>query len=185
MGIALADAAAERGWPVTLLLGPVERAPSQPAVETKRFRTTANLGRLLEEHWPSHDLLIMAAAVADFRPAPSQRPKIKRSDGPISLDLEPTEDLLAMVSAASRPDQVLVGFALETRETLVEAARDKLRRKGIDAIVANPLETMDAERATVTLILARGDAIEAPADLRKADAATWLLDAISREFFPG
>lgn len=178
MGIALAEAAETRGHRTTLLLGPSPLCPPEgTAIRTIRFRTTADLEGLLADEWPSHDVLIMAAAVADFRPAaPARDGKLRRQGERMSLELEPTPDLLAGLAGSTRPDQRVIGFALEPADELAASAREKLSRKGLDAIVANPLETMDAEDVTATLILRDGTAIEAPPDLPKAAFASWLLD---------
>jgi phosphopantothenoylcysteine decarboxylase/phosphopantothenate--cysteine ligase len=147
MGWSLADAAARRGWTTTLLLGPTESPlPVCSQVRVRRFRTAAQLADLLDEEWPGHDVLIMAAAVADYRPArPADDGKLRR-DGPVVLELEPTPDLLAGLAARTRADQVTIGFALEPAERLDVSAREKLARKSLDAIVANPLETMGSVR---------------------------------------
>ncbi len=155
MGCAIADAAAARGWPVHLLLGPAATAPSSPAVRVERFSSTQDLADLLDARAPLHDVLVMAAAVADYRPAPSAAQrlgKIGRGEGTLHLALEPTPDLLAGASAHKRPDQVFVGFALEPRDRLDEAAAAKLERKRVDLLVANPLETMDAADVEATLL---------------------------------
>jgi phosphopantothenoylcysteine decarboxylase / phosphopantothenate---cysteine ligase len=187
LGVSLADAAAARGWPTTLLLGPAHLQPAESSLlRTFRFQTAADLQRLLHEHWPEHDVLIMAAAVADYRPAPGaqrhsrdHRPKTPRQDQPITIELEPTPDLLADLSSITRPDQRVIGFALEPAERMLESARAKLSRKRLNAIVANPLETMDAETITATLILADGREIAAPTALSKRDFAEWLLDRVT------
>jgi len=185
MGMAIAAAAAARCWPVTLLLGPVEAGVPQsdlPLASLHRFRSTADLAALLAEHWPAHDVLVMAAAVADYRVRGGPRAgKIRRSDGegdaPV-LALEPTPDLLAAAAAGRRPDQRIVGFALEPADQLRASADAKLRRKGLDAIVANPLETIGAATVSATLIRADGTSEDAPPDLDKAAFAAWLLDLI-------
>jgi len=183
LGLALADAAADRGLETRLLLGPVPHRPRSEHVETHSFRTTADLQALLAEHAPWADLLVMAAAVADYRPIPSEATeggKLRRTEAGLTLHLEPTPDLLAGVAAARRPGQVLVGFALEPADRLEVSARDKLDRKGIDFIVANPLETMDSQQITATL-LAR-DPTFAPANtsgkVHKDRFAAWLLDLL-------
>ena len=87
MGIALAEAARDAGWAVTLLLGPVATVP--PAdVRTLSFESTADLARLLDEHFPGCDVLIMAAAVADYRPRRTNQPKLPRQGKPLVLELE-------------------------------------------------------------------------------------------------
>lgn len=189
LGIALAEAAAirsERGtpsWEVTLLLGPTPLTTSDPHVRLRRFLTTADLQALLEEEAPRCDALVMAAAVADYRPrsvAGDHQGKIKRGDGPLVLELEPTPDLLASVAARRRPDQFIVGFALEPRARLLESARSKLIRKHLDVIVANPLETMDSPLIAATILDASGIALESPEPVAKETFARMLLDLIER-----
>jgi len=179
LGIALAEAAVNRGWPTTLLLGPTLLGSSDTRITTHRFSSTADLGALLDRFAPECDCLIMAAAVADFRPIidPGTPPKIRRRDGKrLTLELEPTPDLLARAASNRHPGQCLVGFALEPRKTMIESAREKLRRKGVDLIVANPLETMDSQSIEAALI--GNDAETAPGRLPKSEFAIWLLDRI-------
>ncbi len=186
LGVALADEGASRAWPTTLLLGPSPALPARPEVELVRFQTAAELEALLKAHAPRCDVLVMGAAVADFRPkAPaSDQTKLKRTDAPITLELEPTPDLLANLSQSKRPGQLFVGFALEPSASMLEGARGKLERKGLDLIVANPLETMEAPDIEAT-ILSRG-APGAPIKTRrlaampKPDFARELLDTIAR-----
>ncbi len=184
MGIALANASARRGWPTTLLLGPVSDSivdglPESSHFQVIRFQTTADLHRLLKLHWPSHSVLFMAAAVADYRPIVSgsqAKGKIKRQDQPIVLNLESTPDLLADISSMAQPCQIVVGFALEPAAGLIESARSKLNRKKLDAIVANPLQTMDSPNITATVLLSDGKVLQPPPDLSKETFAAWLLD---------
>ncbi|MGP1345242.1 MAG: phosphopantothenoylcysteine decarboxylase domain-containing protein [Phycisphaerales bacterium] len=183
LGVALADAAAGRGWETTLLLGPSPRHPSDARVVVRRFQTTADLEALLGAEMPGHDALIMAAAVADYRPkrTGAAGTKLRRGEGGMTLELESTPDLLAGCTAHRRAGQVFVGFALEPAERLVESARSKLVRKGVDLIVANPLETMDSPSISATL-LARGSedrAEPAPAGMDKQAFAGFLLDRVS------
>lgn len=194
LGVALADHAAGKGWDVTLLLGPTHLTPADSRVQTVRFRTTADLQRLLADHLPGADILIMAAAVADYRPkppdphhAPHGDPhggKIRRGDAPLTIELEPTPDLLAECSrrrAEARQHgttQILVGFALEPRERLMDSARSKLARKGLDFIVANPLETMDAPDIEATLVGADGSVRSTPGRITKDAFAAWLLESL-------
>lgn len=168
LGMAITDAAAHstaRAWHVTLLLGPTSATPppwSDSAVTLRRFLTTADLQALLADEAPQCDVLIMAAAVADYRPravgsaeALSQT-KLKRGDGALTIELEPTPDLLAGVAVHKRRDQVFIGFALEPASRLMESARAKLERKRLDLIVANPLETMDSPLIEATVLGPRG-----------------------------
>ncbi len=203
LGIALAEAAAGRArsahtarWRVTLLLGPTALSPTDPRVCVHRFRTTAELQRLLAEHVSACDVLVMAAAVADYTVQlpprtgllpPAGATKIRRGKEPITLTLVPTPDLLAGVAAAKRPDQLFVGFALEPEDRLLDSAREKRRRKGVDLIVANPLETMDAPTIRATLVSASAE-IPLPPDGRpvpKEVFAELLLDVIDRHSATG
>jgi phosphopantothenoylcysteine decarboxylase/phosphopantothenate--cysteine ligase len=168
--------------PTTLLLGPTPQAPTEHSrLTTMRFLTTEDLRALLAEHWPRHDVLIMAAAVADYRPATPGGPasKHRRGSGVWNLELEPTPDLLGELAATTRPDQVTVGFALEPADELVASARKKLSAKNLDAIVANPLETIGSDRIAATVILRDGRTLTPPAaECTKHEFAEWLLDQL-------
>lgn len=182
LGVALADAAASRGWGVTLLLGPSALSARDTSVRTLRFRTAADLEELLEAEFPGSDVLVMAAAVADYRPLRPAGPrdtKLRREDGPRTLELEPTPDLIAGCAKRRMPGQVLVGFALEPAERLMESARDKLRRKSLDMVVANPLETMDAPTIDATLIRRDGTMERTDGAIEKDRFAPWLLERIA------
>lgn len=189
LGVALAERAAARGVDTTLLLGPTPLQPTHTNARVVRFRTTADLQAALAEHVTGCDTLVMAAAVADYRPVPdaaasmggSATGKLRREKRNITLELEPTPDLLAGVSAAVRESggrQRLIGFALEPREGLLDVARRKLERKGCDAIVANPLETMDAETIEAWLVWKDGRIDETPGAITKGAFADWLLDRV-------
>lgn len=203
MGAAIASAAATRGWPTTLLLGPVGEITLPRLLGVARFITTDELAQALASRWPHHDILIMAAAVADYRPVElsatpvpggiggaaesTTRPiaagahreeKIARGAARLLLELEPTPDLLQSLAPTTRADQVTVGFALESMD-LSRRATEKLRRKRLDAIVANPLQTMDAEDVEATLLRADGSVrAPTPPRLSKLRFAEWLLDEV-------
>ncbi len=181
LGIALAVAAADAGWRVRLLLGPTPRDCTDTRVEVHRFRSTADLEALLGTHLSWCDVLVMAAAVADYRPAVKALAgtKLRRSGKTMSLELESTPDLLAGCSARRRPGQLLVGFALEPRAELEHSARAKLERKGIDLIVANPLETMDSPTIEATVYERGGGAFPTPGAIDKDAFAGWLLARIA------
>jgi phosphopantothenoylcysteine decarboxylase / phosphopantothenate---cysteine ligase len=184
LGVALSDEAARRGCSVTLLLGPTPRHPNDSRVEVSRFQTSSDLELLLAEHLPRHDVLIMAAAVADYRPRvpPEQLSgKLKREARGLVLELEPTRDQIALCSERRQPGQLLVGFALEPRERLLESAREKLERKRIDLIVANPLETLDAEMIEATVLGRDGSQRSTPGSIPKRDFAAWLMDIVEAE----
>ncbi|MFM9959293.1 MAG: phosphopantothenoylcysteine decarboxylase [Phycisphaerales bacterium] len=188
LGIALAEAAAGRGLDVTLLLGPTPRTTTDSRIRVVRFQSTADLQALLAMHFPECDTLIMSAAVADYRPkrigpadaSPSHPAptKLRRSESPLTLELEPTPDLLAEVAARKRPGQIIVGFALEPEDRLLASAQSKLERKQLDAIVANPLETMDAPTVRATVMFKSGDRRETGGAISKEAFGPWLLDAL-------
>lgn len=186
VGVALADAAAQRGHQVRLLLGPTQVVAVDPQVTTSRFRSTADLQALLEAHFDHCDLLVMVAAIADYRPKNKQNGKIKRSEhDALVLELEPTPDLLRGCADRRRPGQTLVGFALEPHERLMDSARAKLARKKIDAIVANPLETMDSDQIDAKLLTRpASDAAEASVaattggPVSKPEFAAWLVQQL-------
>jgi phosphopantothenoylcysteine decarboxylase / phosphopantothenate---cysteine ligase len=136
MGLALADRAARRGAEVTLVAASVA-LPAPHGVRRVDVETAAELGAALGREFDSADVLMMAAAPADFRPRRAANEKIHREgSGGLELDLEETEDILASLAARRRPGQTIVGFAAETGEGL-QRAREKLQRKGADAIVLN------------------------------------------------
>lgn len=159
MGIAIADEAAASGCACTLLLGPTFLTPTHSSIRVLRFRTTADLQALLAQEFPQCDMLIMAAAVADYRPQGPKagRPsKIPRKRAGLTLNLESTPDLVAGVAAIRKPRQTIVGFALEPEAAMQARAAAKLARKGLDLIVANPLETMESPSIRATVLSAQG-----------------------------
>jgi phosphopantothenoylcysteine decarboxylase/phosphopantothenate--cysteine ligase len=135
MGLALAERAARRGAEVTLVAANVS-LPAPPGVRRVDVETAAELADALGREFDSTDVLVMAAAPADFRPKRAAGEKIHREGGGIELDLEATEDILAALAARRREDQTIVGFAAETDPDPARA-REKLERKGADAIVFN------------------------------------------------
>ncbi len=148
MGYALAIAARDRGHAVQLISGPVALTP--PAgVDVCAVTSAAEMYDAVLAALPSNDVLIMAAAVADWTPACVAPHKLKKHAGPMQLELVRTRDILAAVKTCRRTEQVIVGFAAETRELLAEAER-KLREKGLDLIVANDVSQPDAGFATDT-----------------------------------
>lgn len=181
LGLALAQSSIRRAWPTTLLLGPTPLPPPHNShCSIRRFQTTAQLKALLDEHWPSHDVLLMAAAVADFRPVevdPTQ--KHPRHGRGWDLALEPTPDLLGHLAQTSRPNQTLIGFALGAANHLIESARRKLAQKHLDAIVANDLTTMGSDTIRATLLLRDGRTLSPGRALEKVQFANWLLDQLA------
>jgi phosphopantothenoylcysteine decarboxylase/phosphopantothenate--cysteine ligase len=178
MGYALAEAALRRGARVVLVSGPTTlQAPGAAEVvpvETAEEMRQAVLSRLGEA-----TIVIKAAAVADYKPKQRLQQKIKRR-GALSLDLEPTADILAEV-ASKRSSQIVVGFAAET-ENVLENARRKLASKSLDAIVVNDVSRkgigMDSERNAVTIITP-AETIDVP-ETTKWEVAHRVLDAVVR-----
>ncbi len=195
MGTALAHAAADAGHDTTLLLGPAPVHSSlAQRVRLIRFETCADLEALLDAHFPACDVLVMAAAVADYRPTQRAPGKLARGDAAdLTLRLEPTPDLVAHVAAGKRADQRVVAFALEDPAQLEARAAAKMRRKGVDAIVANPLGTMEADDIAPLLLTADGrrlappagpgpagtNAPQTPQSLSKPGFAQWLVSRLT------
>lgn len=135
MGYAIAEAARDRGAEVILVTGPSALMPP-PGVTTISVSTASEMSDALSRHFPSSTVLVMAAAVADFRPKMPVTQKLKKQGkSELVLELEATPDILAMLSAR-RTSQIVVGFAAET-EHMLSHAKDKLSKKGLDLIVAN------------------------------------------------
>ena len=191
MGVAMAEAAAKAGWNVTLALGPVSSRPVDSHIRVLQFRTAAELDTILLAEAPAADVLIMAAAVADYRPKldPAMvNSKFRRKDQAMTLELEPTPDLLAGVSSRRRKGQYLVGFALEPRDEMLTSGRAKLERKGVDMVVANPLGTMESGDIEGVVLTRGGGEIRPSAQdgardgkLSKDAFAKWLIALITDE----
>ncbi len=177
MGYALARAARDRGAQVTLVSGPTA-LPTPVGVTFHLVVSAREMYDAVMEAAGQADALIMAAAVADYRPAQMAEQKIKKKEGPITLELVRNPDILAEVCsqfARRDPPLIAIGFAAET-ENLVENARAKLERKGLDLIVANPVPaTFGAEGTEVTLIDRQGNVDRWP-PLPKSEIAERIVD---------
>jgi phosphopantothenoylcysteine decarboxylase / phosphopantothenate---cysteine ligase len=173
MGFALAEEAARRGADVALVVANVT-LPSPPGVETVAVETTGEMAAAVREKFPEADVLVMAAAPADFRPEGVEG-KLSREDGGTTIELEPTEDIVVGVAAGRRADQTVIGFAAEHGEGAVDRGRAKLARKGLDAIVVNDI---DSEENEVTIVLADGER-EVGRRL-KGEVAAAILDEVER-----
>ena len=160
MGLALAKAARGRGAEVTLVAANI--ALERPdGVRWREVGTAAELEAACDEEFPGCDVLLMAAAVADFKPAAAADAKIKKADrATLELLLEPTTDVLATLAAHRRAGQTLVGFAAEHGADAVASAREKLAAKRLDALVVNDISRgdigFDAEANEVTVLGLRG-----------------------------
>jgi phosphopantothenoylcysteine decarboxylase/phosphopantothenate--cysteine ligase len=189
-GIALAQAALDAGANVSLVAAPL-KVPVPTGANHQPVRTAAEMAEAVLASSRDADALLMAAAVADFRPAQADRQKIKKSRGLPTLTLQPTTDILAAV-AQQRQDtgypQFVVGFAAETQNLLANA-RIKLEAKSLDLIVANDVSASDAgfgvDTNRVTLISAEGEPEELPL-LSKAEVAGHIIDRVGAQILrPG
>lgn len=144
MGFAIAEAAAEAGYDVELIAGPVGLVTKHPNIHRTDVESAAEMHAAAMRLWPECSAAILCAAVADFTPARCADEKIKReATGEWRLDLVPTQDIAHALGETKRPDQRLVGFALETTAELDNAA-EKMRRKNLDFIVMNSLRDAGA-----------------------------------------
>jgi phosphopantothenoylcysteine decarboxylase/phosphopantothenate--cysteine ligase len=163
MGFSLAAEAARRGARVVLVAGPVH-LPTPPGVERIDVTTAKEMEQAVHRAVPGADLVIMTAAVADFRPSRPASEKIKRERGLPAIELEPNPDILAGLRAVA-PGALLVGFAAETAD-LEANARSKMARKGVDFLVANDVSrrdiAFDSDANEVTVFRREGDAVFFP-----------------------
>lgn len=178
MGYAVARAATRRGAEVTLISGPTAlKAPAH--VKTLPVTSAEDMFRAVTSQFEGQDIIIKAAAVADYRPAQISGQKIKKKEGDSTLELCRTQDILGWLGGHRKPGQFLCGFSMET-ENLIENSRTKLERKQVDMIAANHLFTPGAGFQTdtnvLTLITQSG---ETPLlQMTKEEAANRLLDEI-------
>ncbi len=175
MGYALAESAARRGARVLLVSAPVA-LPPPPGCELIAVTTAEQMRAATLAHLPEATLVVMAAAVADYRPRAAAGQKLRRS-GPLTLELEPTEDILAEIVLRRGPGTLVIGFAAETEDALA-SGRAKLLRKGADAMVVNDVSRagvgFDSDRNAATF-LTRSTAIDLP-EMSKRDLAGRILD---------
>jgi phosphopantothenoylcysteine decarboxylase / phosphopantothenate---cysteine ligase len=180
MGLALAEEAARRGADVTLVAANVT-LPPPGGVETVTVETTTELAEAVRGRFPEADVLIMAAAPADFRPEGVEG-KLSREDGGRTIELEPTEDIVAGVAAGRRAGQTVIGFAAEHGEGAVDRGRAKLARKQLDAVVVNDISRSDigfeSEDNEVTIVLAHGQ--REVGRTSKSEVAAAILDEVER-----
>jgi len=178
-GYAVAAEAAARGARVRIVS--TVDLPPPPGVEVERVETAAEMEAAMQRAARTSDVVVMAAAVADFRPKAAAAGKLKKRDGAPEIVLEPTPDILAGLGAAKRAGQVLVGFAAETDDLLANA-QDKLRAKRLDLIVANDVSAPGVGFAheTNAVTLMRPDAEPVEIDLAaKRDVARAVIDTIA------
>ena len=180
MGFELAHDAANRGALVTLVSGPVELEITHPNIELIRVKSASEMAAACFNAFPTADLTLMAAAVADYTPESPAHQKIKKTDEKFSLQLTKTTDILAELGKRKLPEQFLTGFALETENEKVNALL-KLKNKNLDLIVLNSLNDEGAGFGTytnkVTLMFKDGEQKQLPLQ-SKARVAQQIFDAI-------
>jgi len=180
MGFALAQAARERGGTVRLLAANVALA-TPDGVSRRDVRTAAELERACQEEFPACDILLMAAAVADFRPVAEAKTKIKKAAHErLSVELEPTVDILKTLALQRTPAQTLIGFAAEHGERAISYGREKLQAKGLDGIVVNDISRaeigFESTENEVTILTAEAE--RHIAQRPKSDVAEAILDTV-------
>lgn len=178
MGYAVAEAAALRGADVTLVSGPVD-LPAPMFVERENIRSAEDMFQSISKRLPENDVLIMAAAVADYTPETYNDQKIKKKDGDMSISLKRTKDILKYAGQNKKDGQTICGFSMET-ENLMENSQKKLTSKNCDLIAANSISDKGAgfgvDTNKITLISKNG--INELPLMSKSEAAHALLDAI-------
>ena len=181
MGFALAEECAKRGAEVILVAGPVELSVSHPSIQRIDVESAAEMHQVAVSEYPQCNAAILCAAVADFTPECASEQKIKREKEDLLIRLKPTHDIAANLGRMKRPDQVLVGFALETHEEIAHA-KEKLQRKNFDFIVLNSLQNKGAgfryDTNQIT-ILSVDEKLDFPLKL-KQEVAVDIVDALSK-----
>lgn len=178
MGYAIARMAMLRGAEVTLVTGKTDLTPPMK-VHTVNVVSAADMAQAVKERAGEQDIIIKAAAVADYRPRHTSDEKMKKKDSQLSIELERTEDILGFLGAHKREGQFLCGFSMET-EHMLENSRAKLEKKNLDMIVANNLKVQGAGFGTdtnVVTLLTRKDMTELPL-MSKEEVADRLLSYI-------
>ncbi len=178
MGYAIAREAMLRGAEVTLISGPTSLEPVL-FVRTEPVITAADMLRAVQKALPETDILIKAAAVADYRPAAVAEEKIKKTSGAAAIPLEPTEDILGWVAENRHPGLFVCGFCMET-EHMLDRAAEKLAKKKLDMIAANNLRTPGAGFGVTTNVITilTADGVEELPLMGKDEAAARLLERI-------
>jgi phosphopantothenoylcysteine decarboxylase/phosphopantothenate--cysteine ligase len=183
MGVAIADSLAEEGADVTLLLGPVNISPENKSVKTIRFSSASELKDKMLEYFDKSNVVIMAAAVADYTPVHVADKKVKKKNEVWNLEMTKTTDILTKLGKRKKPGQVLVGFALET-DNERKNALDKLKRKNLDYIVLNSLRDVGSgfgfDTNKITIFNRKGKSYSLPLQSKK-NAATALVQYLLHE----
>ncbi|HIU75801.1 MAG TPA: bifunctional phosphopantothenoylcysteine decarboxylase/phosphopantothenate--cysteine ligase CoaBC [Candidatus Pelethocola excrementipullorum] len=180
MGYAIARMAAYRGAQVTLVSGPVNLS-APIGVETISVLTAEEMFEAVTRNFADQDIVVKAAAVADYKPAKISDEKVKKSDSQMALEMTRTRDILKYLGENKRPDQFLCGFSMET-ERMIEHSKAKLEKKHLDMIAANNLKVTGAGFGTdtnVVTLISKEEIVELPC-MSKEEVADQILDAILR-----
>lgn len=185
MGYAIAEAAREAGYETTLISGPVtiEEPEGCRFIEVE---SAAEMTEAVKKEAPENDMIIMAAAVADYRPVDISEHKIKKTEDCLTIKLERTEDILSQLGKNKKKGQIIVGFAAETQE-LEKNAISKLENKNLDFIIANDVSRKDrgfgSEKNAVTIFSASGEKIDLPlmSKIELAKEILFIIEKITKQ----
>ena len=182
MGIALAEECVKRGAEVTLVKGPTQIHPIHSAIQVIEVITAAEMYGACSQYFAGSDVIIFAAAVADYTPKHPAATKIKKKEEELTLDLVKTKDIASEMGKEKKPDQICVGFALET-DNEMDNALSKLNKKNLDMIVLNSLRDEGAgfqhDTNKITIVDKSGNVVKF--DLKsKAEVAGDILDYIQK-----
>lgn len=182
MGIAIAEEFAARGNVVTLIKGPTDLAPQNPAIALVKVTTAAQMFDACRQYFESSDVIVFAAAVADYTPKHPSKTKIKKRGDELIIELVKTKDIAGELGKQKKDGQLLVGFALETDNELAHA-REKLKKKNFDFIVLNSVQDEGAgfqfDTNKVTIIDKDGNVVNFELK-RKTEVAKDLVDYVEK-----
>lgn len=179
MGQAIAEKATCRGCNVEFITGPVA-TENLPHLDPDQIHPVVGVEEMLataQVLFKNSDIIIFAAAVADYAPTEKHTEKMAKSDSELILRLRPTPDIAKTLSTEKRPDQIAIGFALQTADGEANARR-KLENKNLDGIVLNSPATLGAENGTFSFLAANNDRFNSWGNIGKAECAQRIFDAI-------
>jgi phosphopantothenoylcysteine decarboxylase/phosphopantothenate--cysteine ligase len=182
MGFTIAEEAFDRGANVKLISGPSHLLPSTKEIHHEQVVSASEMFKACMTHFPSADIVIMAAAVADYTPADVSREKLKKKEKMVSLEFKKTRDILEELGKLKKKNQLLVGFALESGEG-IQNARNKLKKKNLDLVVLNSLDVKGAgfgvQTNKVTILSKKGMLMKGKLK-DKREVASDILDVITK-----
>ena len=182
MGFTIAEEAFKRGAGVTLISGPTHLKPLNPEIHYEHIVSAEEMYQACMTNFPSSDIVIMAAAVADYTPVDISRIKLKKMEKMVSLDLKKTKDILEELGKLKKKNQLLVGFALESGDG-IQHARNKLKKKNLDLVILNSLDVKGAgfgvQTNKVTILCKKGMIVNGELK-EKSEVANDILDVIKK-----